>query len=251
MKKITDKWHKIKIYISIFVLLICTIIGGYGILRAPKSDQSEMKRELEHNQQELEEEETIPGAETDTKEDALKDSPAGNTQSPEETQQPGGRNPSEEIISVIGESVFLGAAPSFKKLYKRAVIDAKVSRQVSQALDVAKKLEKKNRLGNVVIISLGTNGNFNQATGQKLIDYLGKDRTIYWIDAYGKKLDIQQQVNRTIQKLAKKNSNVHLIPWSKEAKKHPSWFYQDGTHLNIRGQEGFSRFINKSINELP
>lgn len=251
MKKITDKWHQIKIYISIVVLLICTIIGGYGILRAPKSDQTELERELEHNQKALEEEESTPSAEGNTKEEALQASPTGDTQNPAGTEQPEDKAPSEQNISVIGDSVFLGAAPSFKKLYKRAVIDAKVSRQVSQALDVAKKLEKKKRLGNVVIISLGTNGNFNEATGQKLIDYLGKKRTIYWIDAYGKKLDIQQQVNRTIQKLVRKNSNVYLISWSKEAKKHPSWFYQDGTHLNIKGQEGFSGFIKKSISELP
>ena len=251
MKKVTDKWHKIKIYISIVVLLICTIIGGYGILKAPKSDQAKLERELERNQQELEREENTPKAEMDTKEDTVQVSPSGNPKSPAETVEPGIKNPSVESISVIGDSVFLGAAPSFKKLYKHAVIDAKVSRQVSQALGVAKKLKKKKRLGNVVIISLGTNGNFNEATGQKLIDYLGSDKTIYWIDAYGKKLDIQQQVNRTIQKLVRKNNNVHLISWSKEAEKHPNWFYQDGTHLNIKGQEGFSQFIKKAISELP
>ena len=145
------------------------------------------------------------------------------------------------------DSVFLGAAPSFKKLYKNAVIDAKVSRQVVQALDTAKKLQKKGRLGDTVIIALGTNGNFNSATGQKLIDYLGPDRTIYWIDAYGRDLPVQKDVNQTIRRVAAANQNVHVIAWSKEGGKHPDWFYQDGIHLNITGQKKFARFIKKNL----
>ena len=140
-----------------------------------------------------------------------------------------------------------GAAPSFKKLYKNAVIDAKVSRQVVQALDTAKKLQKKGRLGDTVIIALGTNGNFNSATGQKLIDYLGPDRTIYWIDAYGRDLPVQKDVNQTIRRVAAANQNDQVIAWSKEGGKHPDWFYQDGIHLNITGQKKFARFIKKNL----
>ena len=81
----------------------------------------------------------------------------------------------------------------------------KISRQVVQALDVAKQLDKKHKLGDIVIIALGTNSNFNSKSGQKLIDYLGKDRTIYWIDTYGKHLDIQKDVNNTIQRVVAAN----------------------------------------------
>ena len=98
-----------------------------------------------------------------------------------------------------------------------------------------------------MIISLGTNGKFNPATGQELIDYLGTDRTIYWINAYGKELEFQKEVNQTIREMVKKNRNVHLIAWADEAKKHPDWFYQDGIHLNAAGQNGFAKFIQNEI----
>lgn len=102
-------------------------------------------------------------------------------------------------------------------------------------------------IGDTVIIALGTNGNFNSATGQKLIDYLGPDRTIYWIDAYGRDLPVQKDVNQTIRRVAAANQNVHVIAWSKEGGKHPGWFYQDGIHLNITGQKKFARFIKKNL----
>lgn len=220
--------RNVRMGIKCIILFIITVIGGYGIVTAPESDQDQLKQELQKNAQTLEL--------ADTATSAGIAGPEGSAL-PEASVQP------ERSITVIGDSVFLGAAPSYQKLEKNAVVNAKISRQVYHGLDVAKKLEKKGKLGNTVLIALGTNGKFNEVTGQELIDYLGTERTIYWITAYGKKLSWQKEVNHTIAKLAQKNPNVHLIPWAKEAKKHPDWFYQDGTHLNTKGQKGFAEFI--------
>lgn len=221
MKKL---WNKINLKIKILLLFCCTIVAVYGILQAPSSDQNQMEQELKEREQQL--------AKT-----------APRTSTPEESKTTQKPATEKRTITVIGDSVFLGASPSFLKLEKEAVIDAKISRQVRHGMDVAKKLNKKGKLGNTILISLGTNSPFNPVTGQELIDYLGKERTIYWINAYGKKLEFQKEVNQTIQELVKRNSNVHLIPWAKEAKKHPDWFYQDGTHLNTKGQDGFAAYI--------
>lgn len=236
--------NKTKKYIRIAVIILCTVIGCYGILRAPKSDKKDVEEELAHNEQMLMEESDNTASPTDTVQTAAPSPEMLNTdEAPTDTPAP----IQEKSITVIGDSVFLGASQSFKKICKDAVIDAKISRQVFEAIDIAKKLNKKGKLGDTVIISLGTNGNFNEATGQQLIDYLGKDRTIYWVNVYGENLDTQKDVNNTINNLVSKNDNVYLINWAKKAKKHPDWFYQDGIHLNTDGQEGFSGFINKSM----
>lgn len=241
MSNVSRKLKNVIFNLKILGILICTIIGGYGILHAPDSDQKEMEQELRKNEQLLQSMESAPC-----------DTPCANTPIPTQvtgTELPATINIEESSISVIGDSVFLGAAPAFRNYYENAVIDAKISRQVCQALDVAKKLEKKKKLGNTVIIALGINGNFNPATGQALIDYLGTKRKIYWINANGEDRDIQKKVNKTIQELVKKNKNVYLIDWAAKAKKHPDWFYQDETHLNAKGQEGYARFVKKSLEE--
>lgn len=225
--KTTKKFKEVKMHAMTALLLFCTVVGGVGIFTAPKSDSSELEQELMRNEQALQQINTLP---LEQREGHGKKT-AGKT----------------KMISVIGDSVFLGAAPSFQKIQKNTVIDAKISRQVYQGIDVAKQMKKKGKLGDTVIISLGTNGKFNPATGQNLIDYLGKDRTIYWITVYGKDLKWQNNVNKTIQKLVKQNKNTYLIPWDKTAKKHPDWFYQDGIHLNTKGQDGFARFVKKKI----
>lgn len=234
-----ENMKKIKFTVYTIFVLLCTIIGSYGIINAPESDQTELEQELTRNEQLLMQENSDPDFSTEAEQaSVLPEQRSALAKAP------------DDMISVIGDSVFLGASPSFKKLQKNVVIDAKISRQVCQGLDVAKKLDKKNKLGNIVIISLGTNGNFNPVTGQELIDYIGTDRTIFWINAYGKELDFQKEVNHTIREMAKKNKNVHLIPWADEAKKHPDWFYQDGIHLNPKGQEGFAKFIQKEYNVI-
>lgn len=150
-------------------------------------------------------------------------------------------------VTVIGDSIFLSSASAFKKLQKDVVIDAKVSRQATVGLSVAKALKKADKLRPTVIISLGTNGRFPLSVGQTLIDFIGAGRTIYWVDAYGKKLASQNDVNNTIQNLADKNPNVHRIHWAAEAGSHPEWFYPDGIHPNARGQKAFARIVYTSI----
>lgn len=230
--------------LKILVILLCTIIGGYGILNAPDPDQAKLEEELRKNEELLQ---GMEKASHNISNGNIPDSAFASSFQTKESEAPTTTNTEEKSISVIGDSVFLGAAPAFQKYYENAVIDAKVSRQVYQALEVAKKLEKKKKLGNTVIIALGINGNFNPATGQALIDYLGTDREIYWINAYGEDRDIQKKVNKTIQQLIRKNPHVQLIDWAAKAKKHPGWFYQDGTHLNTKGQEGYAKFIKDNV----
>ena len=225
----------VKKYVRGLLVLTCTIIGSYGIFTAPKSDKKALEQELLQNQKILQQTNSVAQAKTIPIKETVTQTNKKSTEKKPKT------------VSVIGDSIFLGAAPSFQKIQKNAIIDAKISRQVYQGIDVAKKMKKKGRLGDIVIISLGTNGKFNPATGKKLINCIGKKRSIYWINTYGKNLSWQKEVNTAIQNLADKNENVHVIPWAKEAKNHPDWFYQDGTHLNTKGQDGFSRFIKKQF----
>ena len=54
-------------------------------------------------------------------------------------------------------------------------------------------------------------------------------------------------MNASIAQIAEKYDNVQVIPWAQEGKKQPDWFYQDGVHLNAKGQSGFSEYIGKQI----
>ncbi len=154
---------------------------------------------------------------------------------------------SVESITAIGDSVMLGAAGALQDEIDGITVDAKESRQVRAAKEIAADMKKNGTLGDTVIIALGTNGTFNQATGQALLDEIGHDRHIYWVLTYGKDLSWMQDVNATINDLAENNSNVRLIDWPAAATANPDWLYGDGIHLNPTGQKGYAKMIRDAV----
>ena len=112
-----------KTYGKIFLVLFCTIIGGYGIFTAPESDKKILEQELIQNQQMLQQVNSVAQAKTKPLAEAEP-----------QTIKKGSRKEKEKTVSVIGDSIFLGAAPSFQKIQKNTFIDAKISRQVYQGI---------------------------------------------------------------------------------------------------------------------
>lgn len=150
-------------------------------------------------------------------------------------------------VTMVGDSIMLGAAPSILGMLPDCVIDAKVSRQVIQADSVIDSLENQDLLRQTVVIALGTNGTFSTAKGQELIDRLGSGRTIYWVTVYGRDLSWQEDSNATIRKLAEDNENVHIIDWSQAAAEHAEWFCADGIHLSVEGRAAYAGVILEGL----
>ena len=166
-------------------------------------------------------------------------------------------------VSMIGDSVMLGALPALQEALPGCVVDAKVSRQMWDAYGVIDTLEANGQLGGTVIIALGTNGPFAESEGQGIIDRLGPDRQIYWVTAFGTSLAWQEQSNSSIRALAEHNANVTLIDWAALAsehwdidwyplaRSHPDWLYSDGIHLQSAGQAAYAQLIADALGYVP
>ena len=64
-------------------------------------------------------------------------------------------------VTIIGDSVALGAATALSSAIPDCFIDAKVSRQINAGHDVFKDLQRRGELREYVVIALGTNGHNN------------------------------------------------------------------------------------------
>lgn len=148
-------------------------------------------------------------------------------------------------VTLIGDSVMLGAADSISSSMPGCVVDAKESRQVKAGIEIAQELEQQGKLNGTVVIALGTNGTFSQETGQALIDYLGTDRNIYWVYAYG--VSWQDDSNSVIATLAANNANVTVIDWPAYAAGHSDYFYNDGIHLNGTGRSAYAQMLVDNV----
>lgn len=220
--------------------LICAVIfviGEYSAITAEntkKDSQAQLEAELEQNAQSLENndasEASAPADDKNSKK--AKTAAAADLNS----------------VTFIGDSVMLGASPALKESFPGCFIDAKVSRQLIQAPDIIKNVQANGNLGNTVVLGLGTNGPFKEEQGQKVLDAIGSDKTIFWVNTYGKHLQWQKETNDIINTLAEKNDNVVVIDWASEAEQHGDWFYDDGIHLKEgNGQKGYVDFIQKQL----
>lgn len=231
--------------------LLCTfvfILGGCSVISSPstkKESQEQLQRELKENSKKLQEQRQQGQKKEPEQQPEQQPDQQGQ---PQPGQAPNNKEESLGTVTVIGDSVLLGAAPSIQKALPGTIIDAEESRQVVQAEGVIDSLDSEGKLGDTVIIALGANGTFQSSIGQSLIDRIGKERKIYWITVYGSYLPWQDDSNKAINKVAEENDNVHIIDWAEAAVSHKEWFYDDGIHLNTEGQKAYTDLILNSIN---
>ena len=154
-------------------------------------------------------------------------------------------------VSMVGDSVMLGALTALQDALPGCTVDAKVSRQLWDAYAVLDALESSGTLGGTVVLALGTNGPFSVEEGQGIIDRLGTDRKIYWVTAFGTSLSWQEQSNDSIRAIAARNRNVTIIDWSALAAEHTDWLYSDGIHLQGEGQQAYAAMIRDALGYTP
>ncbi len=98
-----------------------------------------------------------------------------------------------------------------------------------------------------MVVSLGTNGPLYEQPVDDLLNALGSDREIFWVNVYGPYLEWQDDVNQTIDQLAKTHKNVHKVDWYSLIKEHPEWLISDGIHPEEEGQNAYAQLIRETI----
>ncbi len=148
-------------------------------------------------------------------------------------------------ITCLGDSVMLGATGQLQEQITGAYVSAAVSRQIDAGPEILNNLSSHGLLGDIVVVHLGTNGVSSLAKYQAIVDAVGPDRQIYWVNCRG--VSWANDVNINIQEIVDKNSNVNLVNWVEFSEGHPEYFYSDGIHLTVDGQAAYASMIKAAI----
>lgn len=152
----------------------------------------------------------------------------------------------KDDITIIGDSVILNAAPYLEKQFPNLTVDGKVGRQMAHASEVIDAFIQSGRLGDIVILELGTNGSFKPKVLNALLDAIGSERRIMLINTRVPR-EWQDDVNKTLAEAAEKYDNVSLIDWYSASKDKEQLFNKDGVHLGKEGAIYFAEMIAKAI----
>ena len=167
-------------------------------------------------------------------------------------QVPGATMTDEEIkdcnnipITIVGDSVLVGASSDFQGLDALCYIDAKVGRQMQEAVPILQQLKDQNMLQENVVLNLGNNGEIEDGTMDEILKIVGK-RKLFLVNTNVKRY-WQQEANDEMKTVADDHKNVYYIDWKSIADQNPDWFSEDGIHMGPLGNQVYTNLILKNI----
>jgi peptidoglycan/LPS O-acetylase OafA/YrhL len=152
-------------------------------------------------------------------------------------------------ITVIGDSVLLGATPDVEAaLGAHTVVDGKVNRQFRHADDVARDLRSRGKLGDIVVLHLGTNSPFNSTTWDEVMSELNNEVDEIYVLTIQVPRRWESETNNAIRAGVKRWPNVNVIDYFTWGNAHPDYYVEDGVHLNATGRAEYAKFLSSQIN---
>lgn len=162
-------------------------------------------------------------------------------------------------IVFVGDSITLASTHELQQLFPNCYIDAAISRHIQGGLPALQNFDAQGKLGNVVVVSLGTNGTiqefgYYQEYAQEILNYLGKDRKIFWVNIYYTPQSPYQAWLNTnhdyVKQLAADNENVFEVDWFSAISQHPEQIMSDGIHPREGGSQIYAQVIYDKIFEV-
>ena len=159
-------------------------------------------------------------------------------------------------VVCIGDSVMLGASSALRKELPGCYIDAAVSRYVGEGVRIAEQLKASGKLGKVVLIHLGTNGpiagyaQYEKLTN-KLLDVLGPDRDIFWVNFYCPDTTWQDTNNAYLSNIiCGYHPNVHLVNWYNLVHDKPNLLVGDRIHPSSEGIKLYGQLVRETMTKV-
>jgi lysophospholipase L1-like esterase len=148
---------------------------------------------------------------------------------------------------VFGDSVVLGARNGIKEALGKVAIDAEVGRQPKVIAERIRARRDQGRLGNTVVIHMGTNGTIRAEDLRSILDELSDRTRVVLVNDRVPRVWMKPN-NKTIDSLIPDYPNVRLADWEATSKGHKGWFASDGVHLTKTGAIAFGSMISEALN---
>lgn len=148
-------------------------------------------------------------------------------------------------LLVIGDSLTVDIGEKIKEKYPGAIIDGKISRQLTAATALADQYANYNNENTAVIFQLGTNGFFTESQVEELVKKFDK-ADIYFVNVKVPRT-WEKTVNKELESLKERHSDITIIDWYSVANNNQNYFEPDKVHLNSEGVETMVSLIEKSL----
>ena len=137
-------------------------------------------------------------------------------------------------VTAVGDSVMLDYQDPLQTDIPGINVDAAVSRQWSDGVQILQGLKASGQLGAEVIVGLGTNGPITDSDFDAMMQVLSGASRVVFVNFHVDR-EWQDPNNAVLAGGASRYPNVFVADWASLAAQNPQWFGSDGTHLAIDG----------------
>ena len=139
-------------------------------------------------------------------------------------------------VTAIGDSVMLDAQPSLEADIPGIDVNAEVSRQWDEGVQLVQEMKVDGSLGSIVVIDLGTNGPVTTPMFQQMMSALtGASEVVFVTVHLPPSYSWWQSVNDTLEAEVPLYPEDRLANFNALADANPDWFGSDGVHMPIGG----------------
>jgi len=153
-----------------------------------------------------------------------------------------------EHLTLVGDSVLLGASSYLLRRLPSAFVDAKVGRQGGEGIKVIEALRKEQRLGDALVVHLGTNGYLVERQLRALLQNLSDRQIVVVVNVSGARRWTDPN-NALINKVSQDFENVKLVDWHALGQSHPEYFAHDSIHLSGSGIHAYYEQIRLALGQ--
>ena len=146
---------------------------------------------------------------------------------------------------VTGDSVILGIRNVLAKYERIELINARVGRQISELIQVA-KTDQQFVGKSPVILNLGNNNRLVESDIVKLMEIVKNQPKIIVVNTAVPR-SWKESNNSLINEVVRRYPNTTIIDWAKISENHPEYFATDGVHLNPPGVNAYVSAIREVL----
>ncbi len=143
----------------------------------------------------------------------------------------------------------LGAARELQRVMPGLTVDARVSRQISAAIDVLRRRRQAGIPDQFVILHIGDNGYIKPAQYDELLQ-LVKDVPRVVVFNLKEPRSWEATNNLIIADAVRRYPNAVLIDWRTASSAHPEYFGPDGIHIGTVGSRAYTQLIVDQLKPL-
>jgi peptidoglycan/LPS O-acetylase OafA/YrhL len=157
--------------------------------------------------------------------------------------------PDDGRVTMVGDSVMLGAVPNLVDTFgDAATIDAEVARQAADLAPVVTQLGAEGRLGATVVVQVGINGTVTEDDLQA-IAAAAPGRRLLIINSRVPR-PWEQGNNATVAEVVPKLDHAEVIDWYSLSDGKRDWYLDDGVHLTEPGRIAYAEAIDAAVEEI-